>query len=202
VTKKKSAARAAIDQAAVQKRASRLLEGEDPATTFPEDAAQWIRVYQELIGFKDRMLVRMKEDIRTVSKPAQKELRNEDVSEFEIQRGGYMKRMEFWQARQRELRGIDLDSDTRMLRHNGGRAVLTRRQFQLLSLLLSHPGQSFKAKQIARDAWKREDLSAEQVRSYLVQLRRVFTELGLNCQIVSNPRQGYSLVFEEEDAVA
>ena len=198
MSSKKASARSAARSAAIDARAARLLEGEDPTTPYPEDATQWIRVYEELIGFKDRMLTRMNDDIRGVSKAAQAELRSQDVDEFEIQRAGYQVRMDFWQQRQRELRGIDLDPDTRLLRSNGNRAVLTKRQFQLLTVLLENPGRHLKAAQLARAAWGSDELSAEQVRSYLVQLRQIFSEVGLPCRIVSEPRQGYTLEFDNE----
>jgi DNA-binding winged helix-turn-helix (wHTH) protein len=194
VTKKTAAGRAR--SAAVEARATRLLEGEDPSTTYPEDAAQWIRVYEELIGFKDRMLARMNEDIRGISRVARAELKSQDVQEFEIQRGGYQVRMVYWQRRQLELRGIDLDPETRVLRSNGHRAVLTKRQYQLLAVLIAYPGRHFKASQLAQAAWESDKLSAEQVRNYLVQLRQVLVEVGVPCRIVSQARLGYTLEFE------
>ena len=193
----KSPSTGARRTAAAEIKSNRLLEGEDPSTEYPEDAVQWIRVYEELITFKERMLVRMYEELRAVSKAARQELNDQDVSRFEAQRDGYIIRREFWQERRRELRGIDLDPDTRALRHNGSRTILTRRQYQLFALLLDNPGRPYKAKELATAAWKRPDLSAEQVRSYVVQLRQILLDLGLPCRIVSQPRQGYVLDFEE-----
>ena len=199
VTKKLKADQERARSAAIAARAARLLEGEDPTTPYPEDATQWIRVYEELLGFKDRMLVRMNDHIRTVSKAAQAELKSQDVEEFEIQRAGYQVRMDFWQRRQLELRGIDLDAETRVLRSNGNRAVLTKRQYQLLTVLLKQPGRHLKAAQLARAAWDSDALSAEQVRSYIVQLRQILAEVGLPYRIVSQPRLGYTLELDGDD---
>lgn len=34
----------------------RLLDGEDPKSTDPEDAEHWVQVYGELLGFKDNLV--------------------------------------------------------------------------------------------------------------------------------------------------
>jgi hypothetical protein len=49
--------------------------------------------------------------------------------------------------------------------------------------------------QLVNLAWGAPELSAEQLRTYVVRLRRHLATTGLPARLVSEPRRGYGLVF-------
>ena len=81
----------------------------------------------------------------------------------------------------------------RTIRHRGQAIRLTRREAELLSFLLEHPGQRFAPRELAAKAWLSPTLSSEQVRNYVVRLRRKVSGADLPCTLVSEPGAGYSL---------
>jgi hypothetical protein len=81
---------------------TRLLAGEDPATPYPEDAAHWAGVYSELVGFKNDLLERLREDRKVLSEAAMTELeRDENLLRLELER--LKLRLSFWETRKEEL---------------------------------------------------------------------------------------------------
>jgi DNA-binding response OmpR family regulator len=65
----------------------------------------------------------------------------------------------------------------------------------LLSFLARRPGQFFSAAQLVSLAWAAPELSAEQLRTYVVRLRRHLATSGVPARLVSEPRRGYGLIF-------
>jgi DNA-binding response OmpR family regulator len=104
-------------------------------------------------------------------------------------------RLEFWERRLWELAGLDLDIRRRVLTYAGQRLTLTRREAELLSFLARRPGEFFPAAQLVSLAWGAPELSAEQLRTYVVRLRRHLATTGVPARLVSEPRRGYGLVF-------
>ncbi|SRR6266700_1675920 len=94
--------RRAADEAADP---DRLLPGEDPTSTEPDDARLWIDVYAELLDYK-RALLQVTElklaDMR--DQPARREVVETDsvVIGAECQR--FERRLDFWTRRLREAR--------------------------------------------------------------------------------------------------
>jgi hypothetical protein len=84
----------------------RLLPGEDPASPYPDDAAKWIEVYEELLRFKNRLLEVAEDTLKDLhDKPARKEVIETDriVLRSEVQR--FHRRLSFWRRRLSELNG-------------------------------------------------------------------------------------------------
>ncbi len=104
-------------------------------------------------------------------------------------------RLDFWERRLWDLAGLDLDIRRRVLTYAGRRLTLTRREAELLSFLARRPGQFFSAAQLVSLAWAAPELSAEQLRTYVVRLRRHLATSGVPARLVSEPRRGYGLVF-------
>ena len=104
-------------------------------------------------------------------------------------------RLEFWEHRFWELAGLDLDVRRRTLSHGGHRVRLTRRETELLAFLAERPGQYYQAPQLVSLAWGAPELSAEQLRTYIVRLRRHLASASVSARLVSEPRRGYGLVF-------
>jgi DNA-binding response OmpR family regulator len=108
---------------------------------------------------------------------------------------GYQRRLDLWYKRIWDLQGLWLDPTGRMIRHKGQNVSLTKREFQLLQFLLSHPHRYFTTTQILGQAWADPALFPEEVRNYIRRLRKIIADLGIPVDIVNKPGRGYSLVF-------
>jgi DNA-binding response OmpR family regulator len=183
----REAAMAAVDQ-------DRLLEGENPDTTHSEDARRWLVVYGELLAYKESVLERTLHAVERYAPEAAAELEHTDVPILREERDRFRRRLDYWQVRVRELGGgLDYDPGVRTIRHQGQAIRLSRREAELLSFLLEHPGQRFGPRDLAARAWLAPNLSSEQVRNYVVRLRRKLSGADLPCTLVSEPGSGYSL---------
>jgi Transcriptional regulatory protein, C terminal len=161
-----------------------LLPGEVPETRDLEDVRQWVSIYRELVSFSERTLSRL----RSGGADA-----DELVMQMHLRR--LRSRLEFWERRLWELAGLDLDVRRRVLSYAGRRVTLTRREAELLAFLARRPGQFYLAAQLVNLAWAAPELSPEQLRTYVVRLRRHLAATGVPARIVSEPRRGYGLVF-------
>lgn len=84
--------------------ADRLLEGEDPDSAYVEDAAHWISVYAEILLFKERLVDAAQGGMLQMTHPlARKEATEIDLPVLLSERERLRRRLDFWQARQREL---------------------------------------------------------------------------------------------------
>ena len=172
----------------------RLLEGEDPGTTHSEDARRWMSAYTELLAFKEGLLARTRRAVEELGRESAREIATTDLSILIGERDRFRRRLEFWRRRVRDLGGgIDFDYDVRLIRHQGGAIRLSRREAEFLTFLLEHPAQRFTPRELADQAWLAPNLSAEQVRNYVVRLRRKLSGADLPCTLVSEPGTGYSL---------
>jgi DNA-binding response OmpR family regulator len=167
-----------------------LIPGELPDTSDPDDARQWINVYRELVAFAERTLGRLKENPLADRFHAEAD---EQALEGHLLR--LRSRLEFWERRLWELAGLDLDIQGRSLGYGGRRLHLTGREVELLAFLARRPGHYYTATQLIVLAWGAPELSAEQLRTYIVRLRRRLESAGVPCRLVSEPRRGYGLVF-------
>jgi len=171
-----------------------LIQGEVPDTHDLDDARQWVTIYRELVTFAERTLNRLR---REASGGQTDTSRASDADERWME--GHVRRLQsrldFWERRLWELAGLDLDVRRRVLSYAGTRLTLTRREAELLAYLARRPGQFFAAAQLVTLAWGAPDLSAEQLRTYVVRLRRHLAASGVPARLVSEPRRGYGLVF-------
>jgi hypothetical protein len=165
-----------------------LIQGEVPDTSDLDDARQWVTIYRELVTFADRTLNRLRREAGGKTSDA-----DERGMEGHLRR--LQSRLDFWERRLWDLAGLDLDIRRRVLTYAGRRLTLTRREAELLSFLVRRPGQFFSAAQLVSLAWAAPELSAEQLRTYVVRLRRHLATTGVPARLVSEPRRGYGLVF-------
>jgi DNA-binding response OmpR family regulator len=173
-----------------------LIEGEDPGTMRAADARRWIEIYSRLIEFKDELLERVRAKTGDGSRGNQGELQaDEQVVLIEMAR--LRGRLTFWQRRHGELAPVDLDDRLGIVSPTGSIIPLTRREDQLLRFLLQNPGRFFDTRTLAAKAWNDPSLASEQVRTYVVRLRRRLLEAHVSCDIHSERRRGYALVFDE-----
>jgi DNA-binding response OmpR family regulator len=171
-----------------------LIDGEDPGTMRAADARRWIEIYSRLIEFKDELLERVRAN--TIGSNGELQADEQVVlTELARLRG----RLGFWQRRHSELAPVDLDAHLGIISPSGDVIPLTRREDQLLRFLLQHPGHFFDTRTLAAKAWNDPSLASEQVRTYVVRLRRRLHEAQVSCDIHSERRRGYALMFEELD---
>jgi DNA-binding response OmpR family regulator len=175
-------------------RASRPLEGEDLKTSHWEDARHWMSIYADLLEFKRGLLERVGRDLANLQPDARKAAQV-DLRIIDDQMQGYQARLDLWYARIWDLQGLWLDPAGRMIRHKGQEVALTKREFQLLQFLLSHPHRYFTTTHILGQAWADPALFPEEVRNYIRRLRTILTDLAIPVDIVNKPGRGYSLVF-------
>lgn len=166
-----------------------LIEGEPEDTLFPEDAQTWIAVYSELLEFARRWLSRSTPGGDLFGVLAHPEALRAHVDRL-------LDRLTFWQQRFWELGGFELDLERRLLSYAGKSLPLTVREAELLEFLARHPNQVFSGEQLLVKAWHAPDLTQEQLRTYVVRLRRKIAELQMPCQVVTRPGAGYTLVTE------
>jgi DNA-binding response OmpR family regulator len=116
-----------------------------------------------------------------------------DLTIIETQMLGYQLRLDLW-CRVRELQGLWLDPTDRLVRHKGREVAITKREFQILQFLLSHPHQDFTTSSILGQSWAAPALFPEEVRNYVRRLRKILTELDIPVDILK-PGRGYSFIL-------
>jgi hypothetical protein len=178
----------------IRARGTRPLEGEDLKTTHWEDARHWMSIYADLLEFKRGLLERVEHDVANLRPEAQKAAMV-DLRIIDDQMQGYQRRLDLWYKRIWDLQGLWLDPTGRMIRHKGQSVSLTKREFQLLQFLLSHPHRYFTTTQILGQAWADPALFPEEVRNYIRRLRKILVDLAIPVDIVNKPGRGYSLIF-------
>ena len=174
------------------------LEGEDIETERWEDARHWMSIYADLIHFKVGLLDRVKLELAKLD-PIAQSAAGADVNFIEAQMAGYHARLDLWYQRVWQLHGLWLDPQGRVLRLKGREAVLTNREFQLLQFLLDHPHRFYNSSQIAAQAWLDADLFPEEVRVYVVRVRKILARLEIPCDLINRPGRGYSLTFRDHE---
>jgi hypothetical protein len=174
------------------------LEGEDIETEHWEDARHWMSIYDDLIRFKVGLLERVKRELPKLHPVAQRAA-GVDVTFIEAQMAGYHARLDLWYQRVWQLQGLWLDPDGHVVRHKGQEAVLTHREFELLQFLLDHPHRFYTASQITSLAWADSALFPEEVRNYVLRVRKILARLAIPCDLVNRPGRGYSLTFRNAD---
>src|SRR5690349_10227576 len=170
------------------------LEGEHLETTHWEDAHHWISIYSDLLEFKRGILDQIRRDLAKLPPDAQKAAES-DLRIVEGQMIGYQRRLDLWSQRVRDLHGLWLDPERRLIRYKHGEATLTVREFQLLQFLLNHPYRYFTVAEILSQAWGGPALFPEEVRTYIRRIRKILAAMEIPCDVVNRPGRGYSLTF-------
>jgi two-component system KDP operon response regulator KdpE len=90
-----------------------------------------------------------------------------------------------------ELAGTTIDSESRSITRGEHSVSFSKRDWELLTFLLANPGQWFTAEDLVRLAWRSTRYSAEQLRSYVMRLRRKMAPLELPFAVTSQQGRGY-----------
>lgn len=182
----------------VGRRAPTPLPGEDIETAHWEDARHWLAIYADLLNFKHTILDRVREELPRLH-PVARAAAVVDLEIIEDQMQAYQVRVDLWYRRVWDLRGLWLDPDSRVLRHAGNQATLTKREYQLLTFLIDQPHRFFTTEQIVARAWADNALFPEQARNYIARLRKILANLDVPADIINQPRRGYSLLFRSRE---
>ena len=173
----------------------RMLEGENPDTTFAPDARHWIGVYRQMIDFKHELLGRLRKQVLTLPAAARADVTENDIGLIETQLERYERRLSYWYASQWRLEGLQVDPDSRVVTYREKSTHLTRREFQILVTLASRSPSYISAQQLLIQAWHDSRLPEETLRTYIGRVRGKISELGLRAEILNQPRRGYALIF-------
>lgn len=95
-----------------------------------------------------------------------------------------------------EVGGLVFDATQRTVKGSDAAVSLTKREWQLLSFLLTNPNQFFSADEVALPAWG-PDASIEQFRTYVTRLRHKLSPFKGVCEVVNEKGKGYRLVVHQ-----
>ena len=169
-----------------------LLPYEDASTERPSDARHWLAIYRELIALLEEHLARLE---------AAPQIGGRRGAAVARRRLDWLRaRRAFWLRRCVVLTGLVYQPATRRLERGEHGVALTRREAQLIEVLLRHPGQHFSAQQLLNRAWHGYRLSPEQLRVYVARLRRKLDELGTSCRLEHLQGRGYALILGQAEA--
>ncbi|TMF02700.1 MAG: winged helix-turn-helix transcriptional regulator [Chloroflexi bacterium] len=183
-------------------RPDRLLEGEDSRTLFARDARHWIGVYQQMIGFKEDLLGRIRTQLAHLPAVARADVVENDINALEDQLLRYRRRLEFCYSRQWQLEGLQIDHDGRTLTYRERVISLTKREFQLLVFLVGRSPNFVSPTRLLVEAWHDGNLPEETLRTYIARLRTKIVSLGVRAAIKNKPRAGYAIVFVEQAPIS
>jgi len=82
------------------------LDGEDPNTRHTDDAVHWIKVYQELLAFKEDLLSRTDHVVNDMREADAQTDAVTDVVLLGTQADRYRRRLQEWTARAEELKNL------------------------------------------------------------------------------------------------
>lgn len=95
-----------------------------------------------------------------------------------------------------EIRGMILDAERRTLEFGGRHASFTAQEWELLSVLLTHPNRFLTAGDIFQLSWRTGRQREDQLRGYVRRLRQKLEPLNLPCELISQQGRGYCLRIE------
>ena len=98
-----------------------------------------------------------------------------------------------------EVLGVVFDRDSRAVDYHGQTALLTKREWELLSFFLANPDRYVSAIEILERAWAKDAHRSEQLRTYIGRLRAKLAPLELPFQLVTEHGRGYRFVISGEE---
>jgi hypothetical protein len=98
-------AEAAQDAAGKSIDPDRLLDGEDPDTTYLDDALHWVTVYSELLAVKRELVATSEDRLGSMQAESRREVASTDLVVLDTEMKRFSRRLEFWRQRCTELGG-------------------------------------------------------------------------------------------------
>jgi PAS domain S-box-containing protein len=173
-----------------------VLESETAAEGDAALSRRWLGIYEELVSVTESLLDSASGRAAAVSRVAREHLLESEVRPLEARLAHLRARRDRWAGRHREQVGLEIDVAPSEVRYRGRTVAMTRREQQLLRFLMERPGTFFSARALLARAWHASYLSEEQVRTYIVRLRRKLEQLDVPCELVTRRQQGYALLFD------
>ena len=100
---------AAREAAAKSVDPDRLLDGEDPDTTYLDDALHWVAVYTELLSVKRDLVTTSEDRLESMQAESRREVASTDLVVLDSEMKRFSRRLEFWRQRCVELGGSPPD---------------------------------------------------------------------------------------------
>jgi hypothetical protein len=83
---------------------NRLLEGEDPDSQDPQDIRHWLKVYKELVDFKERLIATAVESLHEgIESEASREIASTDLVTLRAELQRLRDRLDFWERKAQKL---------------------------------------------------------------------------------------------------
>lgn len=156
--------------------AESLRELEKASWDEPAAAQQWVAIYRRLLDVLDAV-------------PRKSGPGLDRAVEY---RRRCQARLDQWQERARSLAGLQLVDRT--LRCGANEVRLTPRERELIAAFLRQPGVCLSARALIQEAWDGW-LSEEQLRTYIVRLRRKLIQIESRALIAAVRGRGYELTL-------
>ncbi|HEX6351218.1 MAG TPA: winged helix-turn-helix domain-containing protein [Candidatus Dormibacteraeota bacterium] len=172
-----------------------MIAGEDPQTDDPQAAHNWLGLYSELVAFHEELLQQLRTEGAHMQTTRHR-LQDSDLAGLLREIARLRERLAFWQQRALDLAGIEIDEDARVLRSGEREVQLTRREMELLAVMLRNPGRRYRPEALLSLAWRENRLAPEQLRTYIVRLRRKLAQAEVPAVLETHPRQGYALTID------
>jgi len=181
-----------------------MFESEDRDVDSPRLARRWLNVYGELVAGTEGLLREATDRAQRMDKVARAKFEETQIGVLDARLTRLTRGLAFWRDRHATLVNLEFDLAHEEVRYRDRVVRMSRRERQLLNLMLGHPGQWFRARALMVQAWHSSYLAEEQLRTYIVRLRKKLEELDAPCAVVNRRGGGYALVFErlEGDAPA
>jgi DNA-binding response OmpR family regulator len=166
-----------------------LIDGEEWATTRQDDAAHWLSVYDQMVALHEHMLRQLSD--------APADLVGDRRALIEGSLARLSGRRQYWHECCLNLADVVYDASLHKLTVGDRSAVFIMREAQLLELFIQNPNRAFSSRQLIQQAWHDEDLSEEQIRTYVVRIRHKLNSLNLRGELKSISRRGYALELHD-----
>jgi PAS domain S-box-containing protein len=174
-----------------------LFEAEDRDVDDPALARRWLTVYGELAAATEALVRDAAGRAELLDQPARRTFEEQQIRPLESRLVRVREGHRHWRRRHAALIDLDFDLGEPDVRYHERAVQMSLRERQVLHALLSHPGQTFSAAALLVQAWHSSYLAEEQMRTYVVRIRRKLRELGAPCRLLNRRGRGYALVFEE-----
>src|SRR5262249_1261833 len=145
-------------------------DNEDRQSDRTPVARRWLGLYGQLAAATQAMVDEAMSAAEGLQEPARAAFEEAYVRPLDGRLAQLQRGLDHWRHRHSAL--MDLDLDAGELRHAGKTVRVSHRERQLLDFLLGHPGSPFTATALLLQAWHSSYLAEEQLRTYMVRIRR------------------------------
>lgn len=172
-----------------------MFDNEDRQADSAHVVLRWLQVYGQLTSATEAMIDEALATAESLEQPARRAFEDAHIRPLDGRLEHLRRGLAHWRRRHAALMHLVLEAGE--LRHAGRTARMSHREVQLLSFLLARPGTSFTPAALLVRAWHSSYLAEEQLRTYIVRVRRKLASVEAPCSIVNRRGAGYALLFEQ-----